>query len=71
MAFRHVLVEESMQVSITLEKPASFPPIVMLTSVVLALSADTWLLSTSAVVAPEQAAEVKVAGELAATHCSG
>ena len=71
MAFRHVLVEGSMQVSMTLEKPASLPPIVMLTSVVLALSADTWLLSTSAVVAPEQAAEMKVAGELAATHCSG
>src|SRR5271156_4089931 len=70
-AFRHVPVEESTQVSITLEKPASLPPIVMLTSVVLALSADTWLLSTSAVVAPEQATEVKVAGELAAAHCSG
>ena len=39
----------------TLAKPASLPPMVMLTSVVLALSADTWLLRTSAVVAPEQA----------------
>ena len=53
----------STQVSMTLEKPASLPPIVMLTSVVLALSADTWLLSTSAVVAPEHATEMKVAGE--------
>jgi hypothetical protein len=55
----------------TLEKPASLPPIVMLTSVVLALSADTWLDKTSAVVAPEQATEVKLAGALAAAHCSG
>jgi len=38
----------------TLENPASFPPIVMLTSVVLALSADSWPLRTSAVVAPDQ-----------------
>jgi len=46
----------------TLENPASFPPIVMLTRVVLALSADTWLARASAVVAPEQAAETKLAG---------
>jgi hypothetical protein len=70
-AFTHELVEESTQVSMTLEKPASLPPMVMETSVVLALSADTWLLSTSAVVAPEQATETKVAGELAPAHCSG
>ena len=48
----------------TLEKPASLPPIVMLTSVVLALSADTWLLSTSAVVAPAQATETNEAGDV-------
>jgi hypothetical protein len=44
---------------------------VMLTSVVLVLSADTWLLSTFAVVAPEHAAETNEAGELASAHCSG
>jgi hypothetical protein len=44
---------------------------VMLTSVVLELRADTWLLSTSAVVAPEHASEAKEAGELASAHCSG
>ena len=55
----------------TLEKPASLPPIVMLTSVVLARSADTWPLSTPAVVAPAQATETKLAGECASAHCSG
>ena len=70
-AFTHELVELSTQVSMTLEKPASLPPIVMLTSVVLALSADTWLLSTSAVVAPAQATETNEAGALAPAHCSG
>jgi hypothetical protein len=35
----------------------------MLTSVVLGLSADTWLLRTSAVVAPEHATETNEAGE--------
>jgi len=39
--------------------------------VVLALSAETWLARTSAVVAPEQATETKLAGELASAHCSG
>ena len=61
----------STQVSITPEKPASLPPMVMLTSVVAALSADTWLLTTSEVVAPAQATETNEAGELAAAHCSG
>jgi hypothetical protein len=70
-AFKHELVEESTQVSITLEKPASLPPIVMLTSVLLALSADTWVAWTSAVVAPEQATEAKLVGEFAPAHCSG
>jgi len=70
-ALTHVLVKLSTQVSITLEKPASFPPIVMLTSMVPALSADTWLLITSEVVAPAQAAKTNEAGELAAAHCSG
>jgi hypothetical protein len=70
-ALRHVLVEWSTQVSITLEKPASLPPIVMLTSVVPGPSADTWPLITSDVVAPAQATETNEAGELAAAHCSG
>ena len=70
-ALRHDLVDLSTQVSITPEKPASLPPMVMLTSVVAALSADTWLLITSEVVAPAQATETNEAGELAAAHCSG
>ena len=64
-------VGKSTQVSMTLEKPASLPPIVMLTSVVPALSADTWLLMTSAVVAPAQATETNEAGELPPAHCPG
>jgi hypothetical protein len=66
-----LLVHVRTQVSMTLAKPASLPPMVMLTSVVLALSADTWLLITSAVAAPEQATETNDAGELAPAHCSG
>ena len=42
-----------------------------LTSVVLAISAKTWPLITSAVVAPAQATETNEAGELASAHCSG
>src|ERR1700733_5198045 len=70
-ALTHELVDLRTQVSMTLEKPASLPPIVMLTSVVLALSADTWLPRTSAVVAPEQATETNEAGALALAHFSG
>jgi hypothetical protein len=44
---------------------------VMLTSVVAALSDDSWLLMTSPVRAPEQAAKVKEATELAAAHSLG
>jgi hypothetical protein len=55
----------------TVAKPASLPPIVMLTSVVLGLSADTWVLRTSDVAAPEHATETNEAGELASAHCSG
>src|SRR2546430_16262205 len=69
-ALRHELVDLSTQVSITPEKPASLPPMVMLTSVVAALSADSWLLITSAVVAPAQAAETNEAGGVAAAPCS-
>jgi hypothetical protein len=50
------------------EKPASFPPTIMLTSVVEGLRVESWLLMTVLVVAPEQAANVKEAGELADAH---
>jgi hypothetical protein len=50
------------------EKPTSLPPMVMLTSVVDALSEESWLLMTLLVVAPEQAANVKELAELAAAH---
>ena len=62
-ALTHELVDWSTQVSMVLEKPASLPPMVRLTRVVLALSADTWPLITSAVVAPAQATETNEAGE--------
>ncbi len=52
-------------------KPASLPPMVMLTSVVAVLSDDSWLLMTSPVRAPEQAAKVKDATELATAHSFG
>ena len=53
------------------EKPTSLPPMVMLTRVVAALRDDSWLLMTSLVLAPEQAANVKDATELAAAHRFG
>jgi hypothetical protein len=62
MAARQALSDWSTQVSMMLAKPASLPTMVMLTSVVPAPRAETWLLSTSEVVAPEQATEVKEAG---------
>jgi hypothetical protein len=68
-ALTHELVESSTQVFITLEKPASLPPIVMLTSVVPLFSDETWLEFTSDVVAPEQATNVKDAGEWLLAHC--
>ena len=46
-------------------------PIVMLTRVVDALRDESWLLMTSPVVAPEQAAKVKDAGECAFAHSAG
>ena len=57
-----MLVEWSTHVSMVLEKFASLPPMVRLTSVVLALRADSWLLFTSEVVAPAQATETNEAG---------
>jgi hypothetical protein len=67
-ALSQALVESRMQVSMIEEKPASLPPMVMLTSVVDALRDESWLLMTLLVVAPEHAANVKEAGELADAH---
>ena len=71
MAFSQVLVEDRMQLSMIEVKPVSFPPIVKLTRVVEELSAESWLLMTSATLAPEQAAKVNVLIELAAAHSAG
>src|ERR1700744_1977042 len=70
-ALSQELVDLSTQVSIIEEKPTSLPPMVMLTSVVAPLSDDSWLLMTSLVRAPEQAAKVKDATELATAHSFG
>ena len=70
MALTQLLVESSTHVSITLEKPTSLPPTVIETSVVVLLSADSWLLITL-VVAPEQATKVKLAGAFALAHSCG
>ena len=50
----------SMQVVMTLLKPASLPPMFMVIRLVLADSPPSWLLSTSVVFAPEQAAKSKL-----------
>ena len=50
------------------EKPTSFPPMVMLTNVVAALRLGTWLLITLAVVAPAQATDVYATCGWAAAH---
>src|SRR5258708_40140025 len=71
MSLSQVLVDDRMQVSMIEEKPASLPPIVRLTSVADEVTDDSWLLITSVVLAPEQAANVKDAGELAAAHSAG
>lgn len=70
-ALSHELVDPSTHVSIIEGKPTSLPPMEMLTRVVEELSEDSWLLMTSLVVAPEQAAKVKDAGEFAAAHSAG
>src|SRR5680860_650116 len=44
---------------ITLEKPASLPPIVIVTQSVPLVRLDTWLLRTFVVVAPEHAANTR------------
>jgi hypothetical protein len=57
-ALAQLLAGDSTQVSITLLNPTSLPPTVMDTSVVAVLSADSWVLITEAVVAPEQVSAV-------------
>src|SRR5262249_12938681 len=59
------LVPSSAQVSMMLEKPTSLPPMVMLTNVVVELSADSWLELTVSVVAPAQATDAYDAGACA------
>src|SRR5258707_11004055 len=70
-AATHVLVLLSTHVSMVEEKLASLPPMVTLTSVVDALSAESWLFTTSVVVAPVQATDVKDEGECAVAHSAG
>src|SRR6201996_9868269 len=70
-AFSQELVESRTQVSSTEEKPASLPPMVTLTSVVEGLRAESWRLTTSVVGAPEHAANLNDAGELAFAHSAG
>src|ERR1700722_1519507 len=70
-ALSQELVDLSTQVSMIEEKPTSLPPMVMLTRVVAALSDDSWLLMTSPVRAPEQAANVNDATELATAQSLG
>src|SRR5579872_4932744 len=62
------LVEKITQVSMTELKPTSLPPTVIETSVVLALSAESWLLMTELVVAPLQASVTYDPGALALSH---
>ncbi len=57
ISLTQVLVPYRTQSVSTPENPTSLPPIVMLTSVVEPDSAPSWLLITSVVFAPEQAAE--------------
>src|SRR6266516_376166 len=57
-----------MQVVTTLTKPASLPPMVMVTRVVLGLRLPSWLLRTSSVLAPLHAAKVKLATVWPATQ---
>jgi hypothetical protein len=54
-----------------LAKPASLPPIVMVTRSVPAFRADNWLFSTSAVVAPEHAANWNDETAWPLTHSCG
>src|SRR6266571_2729795 len=71
IALSQELVDSRMQVSMIEEKPASLPPIVRLTRVAEEVTDDSWLLITSVVLAPEQAANMKDEGELAAAHSAG
>ena len=61
----------STQVVMMLVKPTSLPPMVMLTRVVVGDSAESWVLFTVAVVAPEQATERVRRRACAAAHSAG
>ena len=52
----------AVQVCSTGPKPASFPPMVIVTMSVVGFRAEIWLARTSAVLAPEQATNSKLAG---------
>src|ERR1700728_3723821 len=67
-ALTQSLVEKITQLSMTELKPTSLPPTVIETSVVLAPSAESWLLMTELVVAPLQACVTYEAGALALAH---
>src|SRR5437588_9367261 len=60
--------EPRTQVSITLVKPASLPPMVMLASVVLLVMAVIWLDLTSEVFAPAHATNLNDAGACEDAH---
>src|SRR3954453_2096933 len=53
------LTSGSAHLVMTLEKPASLPPIVMVTMFVELVTALIWLFITSAVFAPEQATKLR------------
>src|SRR5260370_5322226 len=70
IALAQSLSEPSTQVSITLEKPTSLPPMMIDTRVVAPLRAEIWLLMTSEVGAPEQATNANEVGQCARAHSS-
>ena len=70
-AFTQKLVGRITQVAITGTNPTSLPPIVIETSVVTLLSAESWPLSTEPIVASAHASEANEAGWLAAAHSAG
>src|ERR1044072_8714296 len=63
--------EPRLQSVITSAKPASLPPMEMVTSAVSDVTAETWLLSTSLVTAPEQAANANDEGPFAWAQSCG
>src|SRR5580704_11003572 len=68
IALTQAPVPQRTQVSIMLAKPTSLPPMVIDTSVAELVTEEIWLLRTSLVFAPEQAAKVKADGLSALSH---